>query len=39
MEDTARYDVMQRWQVVQHELIPDLESELGGAAPEVGEAD
>ena len=35
MEDTARYDVLQRWQVVQHELIPGLESELGGLTPKL----
>ncbi len=26
---------MQRWQVVQHELIPGLESELGGLTPKL----
>lgn len=30
MDATERHQLLQRWQTIQHELLPDLEREVGG---------
>jgi hypothetical protein len=35
MNTTQRSGIMQRWQVVQHELMPELRSEVGSLTPKL----
>jgi hypothetical protein len=35
MNSTQRNEIMQRWRVVQHELLPELKGELGALTPKL----
>ena len=35
MNSTQRNGIMQRWRVMQHELLPELKSELGALTPKL----
>ena len=35
MNSTQRNGIMQRWRVVQHELLPELKSEFGALTPKL----
>lgn len=37
MDATGRHQRLQRWQIIQHELLPDLEREVGGLTPKLTE--